>query len=92
VTVATKAISSWWDLAACRSAEPELFFPIGSGGAGRADVTRAKALCARCHIREQCLDYAIASNQAYGVWGGASEEERRRIAMRRRRALKRIPA
>lgn len=90
--MATKATSSWWELAACRSAEPELFFPISSGGAGRAEVTRAKALCARCQIREQCLDYAIDTHQAYGVWGGASEDERRLIVRRRRRAAERVPA
>jgi WhiB family transcriptional regulator, redox-sensing transcriptional regulator len=92
VTVATKAISSWWDLAACRSADPELFFPISITGAGRAEVTRAKALCARCPIREQCLDYALDSHQVYGVWGGTSEEERRVIAGRRRRDLEPVPA
>lgn len=90
--MATKAISSWWELAACRTADPELFFPISSTGSARADITRAKALCARCGIRRQCLDYAIDSHQAHGVWGGASEEERRVIAARRRRDLDRIPA
>jgi WhiB family transcriptional regulator, redox-sensing transcriptional regulator len=90
--VATKATSSWWDLAACRSADPELFFPITSTGAGRPKVTRAKAMCARCPIRQQCLDYAIDSHEVYGIWGGTSEEERRLIAARRRRDLERIPA
>lgn len=91
--MATKATSSWWDFAACRSADPELFFPITNTGAGRPKVTRAKAVCARCPIRQQCLDYAIDSHQSHGVWGGTSEEERRLIAARRRRReLERVPA
>jgi WhiB family transcriptional regulator, redox-sensing transcriptional regulator len=64
-------------MAACRSADPEIFFPISSTGAGEHDVTRAKGVCAGCRIREQCLEYAIESRQAYGVWGGTSEYERR---------------
>jgi WhiB family transcriptional regulator, redox-sensing transcriptional regulator len=87
--VATKATSSWWELAECRSADPELFFPMTGTRAWRGDVTRAKAMCSRCPIRKQCLDYAIESHQAFGVWGGASEEERRLIAARRRRDLER---
>jgi WhiB family transcriptional regulator, redox-sensing transcriptional regulator len=89
--VATKAISSWWDLAACRSADSELFFAVSST-AGEADVARAKAFCARCHIRQRCLDYAVDSHQADGVWGGTSEDERRLIAVQRRRDLDRVPA
>ena len=89
--MAMKAASSWWNMAACRSADPEMFFPISSTGAGRAHVAGAKAVCARCGIRQRCLDYAIDTHQAYGVWGGTSEEERRRIAGRRRR-LERVSA
>ena len=85
--MATKATSSWWDMAACRSADPELFFPVSSTAAGQA-----KALCAHCCIRQRCLDYAIDSHQAHGVWGGTSEEERRLIAARRRLGLDRVTA
>lgn len=87
----TNATSIWWDLAACLTADPELFFPISSTGAGEAHIARAKAMCARCPIRQRCLDYSIDSHQAYGVWGGTSEDERRRIVTRRRRELERVP-
>jgi WhiB family redox-sensing transcriptional regulator len=84
--MATKAgIGSWWDRAACQSADPELFFPVSGTGAGLAEITRAKSICARCAIRQQCLDYAVETGQPHGVWGGASEEERRVLAARRRR-------
>jgi Transcription factor WhiB len=61
-------------------------------GADQLNVTRAKAMCARCPIRQQCLDYAIDSHEAYGIWAGTSEEERRLIAARRLRDLERVPA
>lgn len=90
--MATNATSSWWNMAACLTADPELFFPISSTGAGEAHLAKAKAVCSRCPIRQGCLDYAIDSHQAYGVWGGTSEDERRRMVTRRRRELERVPA
>jgi WhiB family transcriptional regulator, redox-sensing transcriptional regulator len=78
----TAAAGSWWGLAACQSADPELFFPIS--GAALADIERAKALCASCAICRQCLDYALRTHQRHGVWGGTTEDERRVIAASRR--------
>lgn len=49
---------------------------------------RAKAVCARCPVRPQCLDYALIANEA-GVWGGMSEDERRQ--RRRELGLKSAP-
>jgi WhiB family transcriptional regulator, redox-sensing transcriptional regulator len=90
--MATTATSSWWELAACQSADPELFFPMSGIGLGQAEVTRAKQYCGRCGIRQRCLDYAIDSNQAHGIWGGTSEEERMVIAAQRRHIIERISA
>lgn len=39
----------------------------------------AKALCAQCPVRENCADYAMTTNQDYGVWGGMTTPERRKI-------------
>jgi WhiB family transcriptional regulator, redox-sensing transcriptional regulator len=69
----------WWDLAACQTADPELFFPVTATGSARADIARAKALCATCRIRQKCLDYALDTRQPHGVWGGRTEEERQQI-------------
>ncbi len=66
----------WRSLAACRSADPELFFPISAKGRAAAEIARAKAVCARCRVRSQCLDYALATHQVHGIWGGTTEEER----------------
>ena len=38
-------------------------------------------------MREDCLEYALANGEKFGIWGGMSERERRRL--RRARALSR---
>jgi WhiB family transcriptional regulator, redox-sensing transcriptional regulator len=68
----------WQQAAACRSADPELFFPVSSGGSAREQEERAKAVCRMCAVRRQCLQYALAMKEPYGVWGGMTEVERRR--------------
>jgi WhiB family transcriptional regulator, redox-sensing transcriptional regulator len=66
----------WRSRAACLSADPDLFFPISSSGPGRDQVAKAKAICTGCPVRQECLEYALATRQIHGVWGGTSEEER----------------
>jgi WhiB family redox-sensing transcriptional regulator len=63
--------------AACRDVDPELFFPIGSGGPAWAQMQLAKAVCGRCTVREPCLDWALGTGQQEGVWGGQDPDERR---------------
>jgi WhiB family transcriptional regulator, redox-sensing transcriptional regulator len=67
---------NWRSLAACQSADPDLFFPISSSGASLAQVARAKAICAGCQVRRECLAFALRTHQVHGVWGGLSEQER----------------
>jgi WhiB family redox-sensing transcriptional regulator len=67
----------WWRSAACRTSDPEMFFPVSSVGPGHDEVARAKEVCAACLVRRQCLQFALATRQAHGVWGGTTEEERR---------------
>jgi WhiB family transcriptional regulator, redox-sensing transcriptional regulator len=67
----------WRQLAACRHAEPELFFPVSATGPSRDQVAEAKAICFGCQVRHQCLAFALDTRQEYGVWGGLSEQERR---------------
>ena len=75
-------IDEWWSVAACRDAEPELFFPISATSASSARVTHAKLICASCQVRSNCLRYALDHRQEHGIWGGLTEEERRRIPRR----------
>jgi hypothetical protein len=46
----------------------------------------AKALCARCLVRDECLDYALEREatkaDAVGIWGGLSPKERRVVMWR----------
>jgi WhiB family redox-sensing transcriptional regulator len=64
---------------ACRDEDPELFFPVGSSGPALLQAAQARAVCAGCPVRIDCLNYAIETGQAAGVWGGVSEEERHAI-------------
>ena len=82
----------WRELAACLDSDPTLFFPIGSTGPAVAQIAMATSICTECMVKEECLDYALNTNQESGVWGGLSEEDRRRhrkrwLAKRRRRYL-----
>ncbi|MFG1976956.1 WhiB family transcriptional regulator [Nonomuraea fuscirosea] len=63
--------------AACASADPELFFPIGESGPALLQIEHAKAICNGCPIRERCLRDHL--NEAHGVFGGTTPEQRRRL-------------
>ncbi|MBW3661501.1 MAG: WhiB family transcriptional regulator [Actinobacteria bacterium] len=75
----------WRRDAACRDEDPELFFPIGTTGPAIDQANAAKRVCARCDVREECLEFALATNQDAGVWGGLTEEERRSLRRQRQR-------
>lgn len=72
----------WRHHAVCRDEDPELFFPIGTAGPGLLQVEQAKAVCRRCTVTDECLQWALESGQDAGVWGGMSEEERRAVKRR----------
>lgn len=78
---------SWRESAACRNYDPELFFPIGTTGRAIAEIQRAKAVCAICPVRADCLAFALATHQDYGIWGGCDEAERRVLRRQRRPAI-----
>lgn len=67
---------NWRSLAACQTADPDLFFPISACGPALAQVAQAKAICAGCQVRRECLAFAVRTRQVHGVWGGLSEHER----------------
>ncbi|TDT17739.1 transcription factor WhiB [Ilumatobacter fluminis] len=74
----------WRDHALCRDTDPELFFPVGTTGQALVSQDHAKQVCQECTVQQECLDYALDTNQDSGIWGGLTEEERRSI--RRQRA------
>lgn len=67
-------MADWQDQALCAQSDAEAWFPE-KGGSSRD----AKKICGRCPVRAPCLDYALATRQQHGVWGGMSERERRRL-------------
>lgn len=80
-------VPDWKADAHCLGMDPDVFFPIvptrPSPNATRRydlEVAAAKVHCRRCDVQAECLAYSLANGEAYGVWGGLSEEERRRVA------------
>lgn len=87
--------------ALCRDQDPEKWFGphvcdqdcdgpdgcmAGKSEQGRfARIKAAKAVCEECPVREQCLDWAVETNQEFGVWGGKTERERAVIRRERNR-------
>jgi WhiB family transcriptional regulator, redox-sensing transcriptional regulator len=78
--------ANWRASGACRSADPDLFFPIAKSGLSEKQIARAKMICARCPVRQECLEFALSHDQTYGIWGGTTVEDRQRDRRRRRRA------
>jgi len=72
----------WQERANCLGVDPDLFFPERG-----ASTREAKSVCRGCEVRFECLEYALAHGEKFGIWGGLSERERRRV--RRQRALER---
>jgi WhiB family redox-sensing transcriptional regulator len=75
------ATGEWSRRALCIGMDPNIWQPRVQDEAGCAE---AKAVCGRCPVQEECLEYALAYYPA-GVWGGTSEADRRRIRAKRRR-------
>jgi WhiB family redox-sensing transcriptional regulator len=71
----------WSHKASCLAVDPELFFPISPEGLGHAQMERAKVVCHDCPVRQPCLDYALTTGQAYGVWGGTDPAQRRELTL-----------
>jgi WhiB family redox-sensing transcriptional regulator len=71
------ARANWRDTAACRDADPDLFFPIGTTGPARRQIGEAKRVCRTCPAQTHCLAWALDNRVTDGVWGGTTGEERR---------------
>jgi WhiB family transcriptional regulator, redox-sensing transcriptional regulator len=70
------ARTHWRSAAACRTCDPDLFFPVSSTGPSVEQAAKAKQICAQCLVRRDCLAFALRTRQAHGVWGGLTEQER----------------
>ena len=75
--------TDWFDDAACHEADTDVFFPVSESQSGPA-----KAICAVCPVREECLEYALETRPGDGVWGGLTPTERHRLIRRRQKAAR----
>jgi len=80
----------WQMQGACRGMDSGFFFhPEGERGPARANrEARAKEVCRRCPVLEQCRRHALTVHEPYGVWGGLSESERDEMIRGQDRTLK----
>lgn len=76
---------TWRNRSACLDEDPELFFPVGTTGPALDQTERAKAVCRSCPVSNECLEWALDTNQDAGVWGGLNEDERRALRRQRQR-------
>jgi len=79
----------WQFAAACRGEDVAAFFApnyFEKRAEKDAREARAKAICARCPVRDPCLAYALRIREPHGVWGGLNEMERRALLRQRVRA------
>jgi WhiB family transcriptional regulator, redox-sensing transcriptional regulator len=84
----------WHASGACTGEDLELFFGPDGEREGHRLIREAlaKAVCAGCEVRAECLDYAVSRPEKYGTWGGLSEDERANERRRRSRASKKAAA
>ena len=69
-------VTPWREAAACLGVVDVNFFPDKEDlGA----IIRAKAICATCPVADECLSWAIETNQSEGIWGAHTPKERRRL-------------
>lgn len=67
-------VERWRLRAACRSTDPRIFFPTASGKSTKSEA--AKAVCARCPVQDECLNYALKHQIRDGIWAGLNYGER----------------
>jgi WhiB family transcriptional regulator, redox-sensing transcriptional regulator len=81
--------TDWQQHGLCRASDGPVFFPpahFEHKPEREAREAKAKAVCAGCPVRLQCLEWALATREPYGVWGGCSEGERKQILLGKRQA------
>lgn len=89
----TRYANDWRAAGACISADPDLFFPVTGGTPAAEQEAKALMYCARCTVRQQCLEFAVQTGETHGIWGGTTAAERTRDRRRgKRRRTGRTPA
>ena len=81
----------WQRLAACKGPYSEMFFPPSTPERKEDKLARemnAKAICADCQVKRECLSYAVDIREPHGIWGGLNELERKSVMDRRLGAVR----
>jgi WhiB family transcriptional regulator, redox-sensing transcriptional regulator len=83
----------WQHRAACRGEDAEMFFAPNyferkEEKEGRE--VQAKTICARCPVRDECLEYALRNREPHGIWGGLNESERKSLIRSRERGMRQV--
>jgi WhiB family transcriptional regulator, redox-sensing transcriptional regulator len=91
-------VTSEWEMgwqyrAACRGEDAEMFFAPNyferkEEKEGRE--VQAKTICARCPVRDECLEYALRNREPHGIWGGLNESERKSLIRSRERGMRQV--
>lgn len=84
----TAPTTEWQQHGRCRADDSSVFFPPSTFEPKverEAREAKAKAICAGCPVRAECLDWALTVREPHGVWGGRSESERKQLLAGRRR-------
>ncbi|WP_213578172.1 WhiB family transcriptional regulator [Rhodococcus sp. USK13] len=86
--IATLVPGDWVLRAACRGADPAVFYsPDGERGSARVRrEAKARQICKPCPVLAPCREHALAAGETYGVWGGLTEADRRKRTHRLRRS------
>ncbi len=77
----------WRSMAECTEEDASLFFSDN-----KKDQAKAINFCSECVVRKACLDYALESNQKFGIWGGVDEKGRSKLRRRWQAELRKARA
>ncbi|SKO15618.1 WhiB family transcriptional regulator [Mycobacteroides abscessus] len=77
--ISTDTSEDWRATGVCSQVGGDTWFPDRGGS-----TSDAKRVCHGCPVKGECLEWALANDERFGVWGGLSERERR--ALQRKRA------
>lgn len=85
----------WTEQARCADVDPETYFGASADTPGHdptLHVKRAKAICDKCNVREDCLRYVNVLDRKFGVqwgvWAGYTPRQRRRMMQEQKRREK----
>lgn len=76
-------LARWWDHAACKGMDLNRFIFEPNERYSVARIREAKAVCATCLVRPECLKdslkYSTSQLECYGIWGGLTWRERKEL-------------